>query len=986
MTGQLTLLDEIDDTEIATSFECDPRDLKKHIPMFEKNFTVLSQNIRSIYYNFSDLQINIAQMDFEPDLLVLSECRLNTSKPIPHMPNYTSFTTMNNSNQNDGVVIYAKQSLKVNFQEVLLEDATCIQAKFDNQIVLGIYRSPANTNVLNFINSLNKHLETIKSVNAIVITGDLNINLLPRQNEQHYENRNRQMYLNMLSTHGILPGHLLPTRLGNSLDHVMLKINKKYMIAFVAVINTTITDHYMTFLGLNNRTCSSKNSKPYESIDYENAVTKLLEKNIQLLLLSNDPYYVLDNLTSNLHYSLNESKILKTSSRRNTILKPWITAGVLRCIRNRNKMQLKLRVNPENEILKTTYKRYRNFTNKLVKKLRRKYEFEQLEKSKNNPKSLWTSIKNITHYKTTKSKNTELLTYKPTPEESINHTNKFFTNIGNELAMDIISKKKDINCNVDTKAEGSSCSTFVLLDTDPYEVVNIIESLKSDSSPGHDGIPSKLLKYCKTVVAPVISHLANLCFAQGVFPTQLKRSLVTPVHKSGNRSDPNNYRPISVLTSTSKILEKLINYRLLQYLNKFNLLSNSQYGFRKGKSTEDAIINLTSLISKEVDNGKKCLATFLDLKKAFDTVSVPILVNKLERIGIRGKPLELLSDYLSGRNQKVKIGDYISEDSVVSFGVPQGSVLGPTLFLIYINDLTNIHIHDGHVISYADDTVVVFSSESWDSVHASAEHGLKKVNNWLISNLLTLNTDKTNYICFSKITSSQPPPKHVLKIHVCNLNDTLCTCTKINKVSSTKYLGIIIDEKLSWHPHIDYLNNRIRKLIWIFKILRHIASISLLNQIYVALAQSIMTYCIPVWGGASKMKFLEVERGQRCLLKTMLFKPYRYSTSDLYSECKLLSMRKLYITFTILRLHKTLPYNTSTHTRRRAPKVAPIPSNKSVFAKRQYYVQSAHLYNKLNSVIHIHSLRQNRCRDALQAWLGELDYAETEELLFLGSK
>jgi hypothetical protein len=985
MTSQLTLLNEIDEAEIAISLECDPLDLKKHIPMFEKNFTMLSQNIRSIYSNLIELQINIAHMDFEPDLLILSECRLNTSKPIPQLPNYTSISTINNSNQNDGVVIYAKHHLNANFQEILLENASCIQVKCKNQIVLGIYRSPSNRNAINFISSLHKHLETIKSINTIVITGDLNINLLPRQNEQPYENCNRETYLNMLSTHGILPGHLLPTRLGSCLDHVMLKINKKITTAYTAVINTTITDHYMTFLGLNNQTNNITNIKPYETINYESAVTKLLEKNIQLLLFCNDPYYVLDNLTSKMISSLNESKTTKTSSRRNRILKPWITAGVLRCIRNRNKMQLKLRSNPENEAMRTTYRRYRNFTSKLIKKLKRKYDYEQLEKNKSNSKALWTSIKNITNYRTTKSKNTELLTYKSTPYESINHANIFFTDIGNRLAMDIVSKSKNIISGCSTQAEAIPCSSFVLVDTDPQEIANIIDSLKSDSSPGHDRIPSKFFKYCRNDVAPVVSHLANLCFAQGVFPTELKRSLVTPVHKSGNKSDPNNYRPISVLTSISKILEKLINNRLVQYLNKFNLLSNSQFGFRKGKSTEDAILNLTTLISKEVENGKKCLATFLDLKKAFDTVSVPILVKKLERIGIRGKPLGLLSDYLSGRNQKVKIGDYVSEDSVVSFGVPQGSVLGPTLFLVYINELTNIQIQDGHVISYADDTAVIFTAESWDSVHAAAEKGLHKVNNWLTSNLLTLNTDKTNYICFSKIISTQPPPRLNLKIHVCKLDDTLCTCTKLNKVSSTKYLGIIIDERLCWHPHIDYLNNRIRKLIWIFKILRHVASKTLLNQIYISLAQSVMTYCIPVWGGASKMKFLEVERGQRCLLKTMLHKPYRYSTSDLYNECKLLSMRKLYVTYTILKLHKTLPYKTLTETRRRTAKVAPVPPNKSVFAKRQYNVQSAHLYNNANAKIHFYSLRHDICKEVLYEWISKLDYIETEGLLFLGT-
>ncbi|CAK1591183.1 unnamed protein product [Parnassius mnemosyne] len=142
-----------------------------------------------------------------------------------------------------------------------------------------------------------------------------------------------------------------------------------------------------------------------------------------------------------------------------------------------------------------------------------------------------------------------------------------------------------------------------------------------------------------------------MCFETGVFPDALKRSIITPVHKDGDKSDVNNYRPISVLTSLSKIIEKILNKRLVSYLNKYNIISDSQYGFRQGRSTQDAIIALTSEIVNKIDNGYKCVTVFLDLKKAFDTVSVPILVQRLEAIGIRGKALSLFDSYLRGRRQ-----------------------------------------------------------------------------------------------------------------------------------------------------------------------------------------------------------------------------------------------------------------------------------------------------------------------------------------------
>lgn len=313
-------------------------------------------------------------------------------------------------------------------------------------------------------------------------------------------------------------------------------------------------------------------------------------------------------------------------------------------------------------------------------------------------------------------------------------------------------------------------------------------------------------------------------------------------------------------------------------------------------STEDAILALTSTVINKLDDGGKCLAVFLDLKKAFDTVSVPILLKKLEHIGIRGIPLSLFKDYLTGRKQKVKIGEFISADENITYGVPQGSVLGPTLFLIYINYLSSMTLTGGHVFSYADDTALIFTGKTWECARKHAEAGLLQVATWLNVNLLTLNTLKTNFICFSIYDCTQPSENFKIKIHKCmSLNNPDCTCTHIDKVQHTKYLGVILDHRLSWHMHTELIMNRVRKLIWTFKTLRHVTTKDLLNQIYISLAQSVLGYCLPLWGGATKVKFLELERAQRSLLKVMFFKPYRFPTEQLYLTAGLLSVRKLYL-------------------------------------------------------------------------------------------
>lgn len=980
--SSLDTLKLIDEIKLTESIKCKIQELKINTDNSTHNLIIATQNIRSIYKNFDDLQVNLALLKYEIDILILTECWLNPNKNTPQLDNYTSFQTKHHINQSDGVVAYTKNTLSVKFKELNLKNATGMELNILNYAILGIYRSPSFSNASDFITSLNNHLE--KNINQcanVLILGDININLIESSNEKHQERTNRMNYLNMMSLHGLLASHNLPTRMDSCLDHVFLKLDRKYNTTLTAVLNTTITDHCFILLAITN-TYQQNTSPKYKTIvNYEGAYKSLINVDVSFFNIFEDPDTYAFALIEMIRTTIlaNTKKVIVTNNKRT--IKPWMTIGALRCLRLRNSIYTKVKSNPHDKILIITYRRYRTFCGNLIKKLKLKYNQNKIKASSKNPRALWSTINEITNYKPPRSQNIDLLNINPCPQTSVNHVNKFFVNIGQVLAENI--SKKPVSSELDNSdKDNNQISSFVLLDTCHKEVENTLMSLDSGSAPGWDGIPTHFLKQAKEIVVPLICDLANLCFRTGVFPYVLKRSIVTPVYKSGDRDDANSYRPIAVLSSISKIIEKLINSRIISYLNKYNILSSSQYGFRKGMSTQDAIMELTSTITKEVDKGNKCLTAFLDLKKAFDTVSIPILIRRLNCAGFRGFALSLLSSYLQNRVQGVKIEGFLSEEENVTFGVPQGSVLGPTLFLIYINSLCNLRSVGGRILSYADDTAIIFTGKTWEKVKLEAERGLAKVSQWLNENLLTLNTQKTQYICFGPYVNSQPTTSYEIKIHsCCTLLSSACNCPTIQKVTRVKYLGIIVDQRLSWYPHLELTIGRLRKLMWVFKSLRHVMNTELLNNIYVALAQSILIYCIPVWGGAAKSYFIDLERAQRSLIKVMYCKPFRFPTESLYTMSKLLSVRKLYILHSTLSYHKTLPFDKAKLRKRRCDIVAPTVPTRTVFACRQNIAQAPRTYNIINGKLGIYSLPLYGCKKALIRWLSALSYDDVEDIL-----
>ena len=284
-----------------------------------------------------------------------------------------------------------------------------------------------------------------------------------------------------------------------------------------------------------------------------------------------------------------------------------------------------------------------------------------------------------------------------------------------------------------------------------------------------------------------------MSFSKGIFPEKLKIVKVIPRHKGGSTQDLNNFRLISLLSIFDKIIEKIIHKKLSHFLDLHNILFENQFGFRKNNSTSYALMEITEKIKESIDSGKFGCGIFIDLRKAFDTVNHDILLNKLEHYGVSGVLLQWFRSYLTERKQYVFYNGESSDLKPISCGVPQGSVLGPSLFLIYINDLPNISTNLKFFL-FADDTNIYFESDDLIKIEKTVNKELQKLYLWLNINRLSLNVTKINFIIFH-------PYNKPLKQHI-----TLKINNKaIMEKDNIKYLGVIIDSRLNWKNHINGL-------------------------------------------------------------------------------------------------------------------------------------------------------------------------------------
>ena len=879
------LLLDLDDDMHLFSSKCeyiDPNSIQIDADS-ASSLTVLHHNINGLRSKIDDLEELLDQLQhigIYPSVITLNETRLTDMLTKNIRLSGYSLEILNRKNSSGGGVgIAILDSLEYDIRddlsimheglfEIITIELSLGRNKKSKHIVSSMYRAP-NSNSRKFLSEFGSWLKIVKQERKNQIIGtDQNLDLL-----KIFDHDVTSEYLDTIMNYDLLPTITKPTRITNTsatlIDNIYVSMAcsmglQSYILA------SDISDHLPCLAILKKTRLKSKDSL---EINYR-VITEDVKNKIKHNLSNKAWNFVGD--ANNDFNSLHDSILLeydtlapeksRTISAKNQIHQPWITTGLLKSSRNLSK-QYRAMIATQKHV--PDYKSKLSLLRKLRRTAKRNYYVNKCIKFKSNSKVLWSVINGLIKTSNDKSnfveklKDTDLNREVRNPQMIANMFGLHFSSIGRKCANSISASKKSYLYYLHKTMK---CKDSIMLaPTTPVEISDTLSNLANKKSSGYDKISNIMLKSLKDSICSPLSILINTSITSGVFPDRLKKAIVTPLHKAKEKDLVTNYRPISLLLTLSKVYEKVMHSRIVDFLEKHDIFFDGQHGFRQNRSTSSAMMEIVSSIILANENNMLTGALMIDTSKAFDTISQEQLLDKLDYCGIRGIANDWCRSYFADRSMLVQVNNCNSDEHVIDIGTAQGSILGPLFFCITINDICKSVSCD--VVLYADDSTFLYSAKTEEEIVQTLSDSFTHISDYFKANKLSINVQKTEFMIFN--LKNRP-----LSLTSIKLGDTI-----IQRSTVCKLLGFVLDDRLSWEEHAQKVLSKMKANIYLLKCYKRYLPTDVLVSIYYAHIHLHLSYGLS--GGLQQYGEVSRTRADIALLKTGVFCPIRPPKSKL---------------------------------------------------------------------------------------------------------
>lgn len=855
----------------------------------DEYINIVHMNIRSIHKNFDVFKTFLNSLPKPPDVIALTETWLrDSSKHLYSLDGYVSHNLVRTNREHGGITIFIKDifSFELIEEYCFINDdieICTVKVKIINTsyVMSVVYRPHSKHLAVNEFTTIISQIlsNDIFRCSKSILLGDLNINLL-----EHSTHLPTNTFLNSMQALNYFPHISRPTRFPDNPDLGQPSLLDQIWTNFTppsssGIIHFNLSDHLPIFINITlNFTLDYKHKitfRIFNGTNHNLFTNELSKVDWDEILSSHNTNENFNAFHDKINTLYNECFPIKTkfiSTKR--LQNPWISSGLLNSIKYKCTLFKNYKLGL---VSHSFYKNYRNHVTKLVKDAKSNYYQNFFCNFRNDTKKIWKTINqirntsNLKHDKTTLQYNNSTL---DKPLDIAEAFNNYFCSIAPELS----DKLPNSHINPTHYLKANFQNSMLLPAISTYDTINIIKSLKNKNSSVNE-ISVKVLKHNSDIFSIPLTTLFNHSISTGTFPYILKKARVIPIPKTGPSNYPKNYRPISNLSIFSKIFESLMKNFLISYLEKNKILNQTQFGFRRNHNTFQALNLFSSDIYSALDNKLSVLSVFIDFSKAFDTVNHKILLDKLYHYGIRGPIHSWFTDYLTNRTQQTVFEGEFSTLKNNHLGVPQGSILGPILFLLYINDISDIFTHSKTIL-FADDMTLYLTGPHPEQLITTVNTELHQLYRWCISNRLTINTDKTYFMLFSLKKYHHLPPLQI------NNNN-------ISRSSHIKFLGVTYDDSMTFKLHIENLTLRISRHIALLHQSKDLMPPYVLKCIYYAHIYPLLAYCNPIWCTTYPTYLIPLQLQLKKIVRIITNSTYLEHTRLLFKQTQLLRLEDI---------------------------------------------------------------------------------------------